>query len=659
LQLAADDVTSAFDLDELLGRCIDLMRDVAGTASGSIYLRNDRRGVFQRRVARDVLSEQLTFPILAMEQGFAGKRSVFADLDVDPHPASKAARAGGFRRTLNLPMRWRGHMVGLLVLAYREPVTISESTVRTLEAIIGFQAAAIENARTRGMLELRARLAQWLREFGERAFLVTDRAGLARLILETALRISRTDRGFLARVQRDTATVEFGAGCCERLVGSALDLSIDPYLRKALAEPVLIEDVSQMDPASQLTTAAQRQLTASILLFGERSLGHLLVGSGEPRQWEDEELEAMRLLVNMAAQLDERMRVHAAAEVDRRRLGEAIEHLPIGVAVLSTDGTAIHLNGTARALSEQLKRKDVFRTLDDLIIATPDGQPISMEQSQVARALRGEYPAPYDVVIANRQGTLSMTVRGAAAPLLDANGKVTSVVVGFQDVSELHELAQAKDRFLRIASHELRSPISSLRATSHLIAMDPAAVNDPARRAIMLERLDKQSQRLVTLVEQLIDTTRLHAAEVPLQVADTDLTAICHEAAEAAGRRVRVTAAGPVTGRWDASRLEQVVTNLLSNALRYSPDDSEVLMRVRTDGERAVLEVEDHGIGVPAAQADRLFEPFFRASNANSHRSGLGLGLHITSEIVRRHGGRIRVASTEKVGSTFTVELPL
>ena len=116
---------------------------------------------------------------------------------------------------------------------------------------------------------------------------------------------------------------------------------------------------------------------------------------------------------------------------------------------------------------------------------------------------------------------------------------------------------------------------------------------------------------------------------------------------------------GPIVGRWDASRLEQVITNLVSNALRYSPGDGRVRVRASADAARATLEVSDQGIGIPAQQLGQLFTPFFRAANATRvERGGLGLGLYITHEIVRRHGGELRVASTEGKGTTFTVELP-
>jgi signal transduction histidine kinase len=231
-------------------------------------------------------------------------------------------------------------------------------------------------------------------------------------------------------------------------------------------------------------------------------------------------------------------------------------------------------------------------------------------------------------------------------------------------VTLLHELAHTKDRFLRIAAHELRTPVTALHATTQVIEQAPEALADAERRRVLLERVHRQSKRLVKLVQQLIETMQLDTAELPLQRSEFDLTALVRDVAEttapAEGPRVSVRAAGPVVGHWDAVRIEQVVTNLLSNAARYSMPESEVLVQVRREGEWAVLSVEDCGIGIPAAQLEHIFTPFFRGENAQArYAGGLGLGLHITREIIRRHGGRISVQSIEGAGTTFTVELPI
>jgi signal transduction histidine kinase len=226
----------------------------------------------------------------------------------------------------------------------------------------------------------------------------------------------------------------------------------------------------------------------------------------------------------------------------------------------------------------------------------------------------------------------------------------------------LHELAEAKDRFLSIASHELRSPIAALCASVDLIALDPDALAETSTRDVIIDRMKARALRLMKLVEQLLDSTRL-GRDVPLEPVPCDLSQICRSSAEGLGpdgQRLIIEGGGAIAGRWDPSRLEQVVTNLMSNALRYSPPDKPVIVRLASDHRRALLTVADEGIGIPAEQLGQVFSPFFRATNAHrTNRRGLGLGLFIAHDIVRRHGGDVRVRSTEGVGTTFTVELPL
>jgi two-component system OmpR family sensor kinase len=181
---------------------------------------------------------------------------------------------------------------------------------------------------------------------------------------------------------------------------------------------------------------------------------------------------------------------------------------------------------------------------------------------------------------------------------------------------------------------------------------------------VMLQRIHRQVDRLIKLVEQLLDSARVNADQVPIQPIDCELGQVIDEAVSIAASapadraRINVEKSGPINGQWDPLRIEQVLSNLIGNALRYSPAGSAVTVRA-SEGDLVRIEVIDQGIGIPPNQLGQVFSPFFRAANAQAqHKGGLGLGLHITWEIVRRHGGSIRVDSELGKGSTFTVELP-
>jgi len=232
--------------------------------------------------------------------------------------------------------------------------------------------------------------------------------------------------------------------------------------------------------------------------------------------------------------------------------------------------------------------------------------------------------------------------------------------------AEAEAALQTRDQFLSIASHELRTPLTSLLGYAHLLPQ--AAARGSGKAEQMTARIVRQAQRLNGLIDQLLDVSRLQRGQFVVARRPLNVAALVGQVVD----EVRVTLLPssphtialavpdqPVIIDGDAERLEQVLHNLLSNAIKYSPQGGAVCVAVTRTATEAVVEVTDGGIGIPADAQARLFDPFYRAPNVGGQASGFGLGLHIVREIVARHGGRIAVESTERVGSTFRVVLPL
>ncbi len=236
--------------------------------------------------------------------------------------------------------------------------------------------------------------------------------------------------------------------------------------------------------------------------------------------------------------------------------------------------------------------------------------------------------------------------------------------------ARLYEDAQhalrLRDEFLSVASHELRTPVTSLQFAVQTSLRSLRAGVQPGASAPLIEMLgtaERQSRRLGKLIDSLLDVSRLQAGKVDLSPQRLDLAELACQVveqsrreAEAAGCSLTLEADEPVEGTWDGARLEQVVTNLVANALKYGAGGA-IEVTVKKQGDGALLSVRDHGIGIAVEQQPRVFDRFERAVSVE-HYGGFGLGLFIVRQLVEAHGGVVSVRSTPGAGSTFTVELP-
>jgi signal transduction histidine kinase len=254
-----------------------------------------------------------------------------------------------------------------------------------------------------------------------------------------------------------------------------------------------------------------------------------------------------------------------------------------------------------------------------------------------------------------------------AADLALAQELAERLSLAIRNIREHKKLVDAlcdRERLISIAAHELRGPLCSVRLC--LQSMKRSRVPLAPKASRMLEIMINEERRVARLIDDLLDLGRIRSGQLELDLTSFDLCEVAREVgaqmevqAAGVGSKLKVETAGPVVGRWDRQRLNQVATNLVSNAVKYG-QGRPVLIRVNADNVRPIarLEVIDGGLGIPPELHGRIFEPFKRAATNGQH-DGLGLGLYIVRSIVQQLGGSVHVDSRPGEGATFVVELPV
>ena len=306
-------------------------------------------------------------------------------------------------------------------------------------------------------------------------------------------------------------------------------------------------------------------------------------------------------------------------------------------------------------------------------VTDSEGRTLPPDEVPSARAARGETLRDAEATWQTAAGRFALLIDSEQVPALE--GQPSRVVLTLRDVTrmkaveaELRRLIVARDEFLSVASHELKTPLTSIKLQTQLIKRNVAKGDGsalaPARMEKMVDQTDRQVTRLAHLVDDMLDVSRLDTGKLELRSEPMDLGEVVEEVVERlapllaqSGSQVRVTAPRGIGGKWDRFRIEQVLVNLLTNASRYGarkPIEVEVHAR---DG-HATVSVRDHGIGIAREDQERIFQRFERAISS-SEVSGLGLGLYIARQIVEAHQGTLRVQSAPGEGAEFTATLPV
>ncbi|MGG5174047.1 sensor histidine kinase [Pseudarthrobacter sp. J1763] len=400
-----------------------------------------------------------------------------------------------------------------------------------------------------------------------------------------------------------------------------------------------------------LTTAQLlRPLLLPVIFLGLGVAASTLVASMEKQQ--------------MALKEKDRQLVETLGLSQKREqlLNAIMNTVNVGLVAVDADGNDILMNRKQRDFHRLALPPDARDAAEEQLLVFESDQttPIPPAERPVRRAINGDYVSETLMWLGN--GSNRRAVSSTSRAIKDTDGTVTGSVVAFYDVTEVMLALQAKDDFVSNVSHELRTPLTSILGYLSLAMEESTQL--PKHLAAYLQVAERNGERLLNLVSDLL-ATATPAVGLHRQLADlSELVELSVDSASPRATANNVVllnqSTTPAMAVFDVGRIGQVVDNLVSNAIKYSPDGGVVTVTTFSTDSEVGCRVADTGLGMEAADVERLFTKFFRAKSATDRAiPGVGLGLRISKGFVDSHGGTIEVQSSPGQGSVFTVRLPV
>jgi signal transduction histidine kinase/GAF domain-containing protein len=577
------------------------------------------------------------------------------------------------RSFLGVPVLDRAKQVrGGLLLGHSNPDCFTPDDKELVVGLAAQAAVALENARLYHMTQMRAQELNAIFESIADGVTLVDRKGNIR-------RENGPARHLREQLQEDSR----GKQAIE-------DLLHTPALHALNSKVAQNSEISVEDAHNE---TRQYTITASPLISPGTSSGtlHLEHIEGTYEQTDAEGAVVVWRDVTETRHLLIERRVHAETETRLALLQLVLDELPGSVYLVRGDDARLVLaNKAATTLWGAswpigLPMND-FLQQNSIRIFGNDGHELTPNQRATLRAVQNHETVYYhQEVIRHSDGTTLPVLVNAVA--LDAQvfnalpidipgihipiGKESAAIVAHQDVTALKEAERMKDDFIGIAAHELRTPLAILKGFSQTLIMQTARGNGSELadwQTEALQSIDLATSRMVELIDDLLDVTRLQAQHLELYIEPNDIVALARRVLtrqQVTTKKHALALLAPfeyLVVQIDPRRIEQVFNNLINNAIKYSPEGGSISITIGIDttGQMAVISISDIGIGIPIHQQAHVFGRFVRADNARTNGiGGTGLGLYLCRELVEHHGGHIWFESTEGLGSTFFLTLPL
>ena len=349
---------------------------------------------------------------------------------------------------------------------------------------------------------------------------------------------------------------------------------------------------------------------------------------------------------------------------EKKRLQTIIAQLPVGVMITDQEGRVVQTN-------KQLDRI-LGMTMSDGLVAGKDiimptiykDKRITPSQSPLALTLSTGKPITDKEYFIKRPDGKHTHINVSASAIHNKRGKIIAAASIVSDITQQKELEARKDDFVNMASHELKTPVTSLKLYIDILAQWMQKYDDEKAKKTV-KSIKNQTEKLQELISDLLDVSRLQTGKLNFNKEEFKLNELLRETVDdlqdtVKNKKINLEGKKVITVYGDKFRIYQVFTNLITNAAKYSPDRTDINVSIKSDAKKATVCVQDFGMGIAKQDQKKIFERLYQVTDPKEKTfSGLGMGLYISKEIIKRHRGSIWVESEKGKGSSFYFSLPL
>jgi PAS domain S-box-containing protein len=550
-----------------------------------------------------------------------------------------------FSSLLAIPVR--GQQAELVLVFFDDAHTFSSEDLELAQQVARAARGAFERSRLFDVERTSRSLAQQLARTGNLLATELDPAAVIEAVVSQAADLLRVDAAALASLDEHDLVVTAAVGDAppDVLGGRASAGASAPGDVVRSRAPAAYEDVTQNDRLREgdafLTAGHAAYLGVPLGAPDGGLYGVLSVYGRAPRVWREEEVQALVALAANAAAALTNAELYQRVAVEREQSVAILANIADGIVAVDRDGHVVLWNRAAEEITEVPASEAVGRT------------PAQVLQRDLESEAGG-----INRLVAITRGEDEVWLSLSETVMRDPSGAIAGRIFAFRDISAEHELEQMKSDFVSTVSVELRTPLTSIYGFAQTLLREDVDFTDAERRTF-LDFIARESEGLTTIVDALLNAARLDKGDLAVTLAPTDVLEVVQSAVEGAAAHANghefVAEVDGSAGRANADpdKLRQVLEQLLANAVKFSPGGGTVTVSVERRPDAIEIAVADEGVGIQAADVDRIFSKFTKVASG----PGSGLGLFIARGLVREMGGRMWVESTEGVGARFVFAL--